>query len=93
MEITIINRTNKQIYIYQSLFNKIGFKTELVLKLKEKYVISVTFVRSQTMHKLNRDYRGIDRPTDVLSFAFQDNDIIDVEEESIRDNFVIINIT
>ena len=79
MEITLINRTNKKIYIYQSLFNKIGFKTEQVLKLKEKYVISVTFVRSQTMHKLNRDYRNIDRPTDVITFALEDNGKIELE--------------
>jgi probable rRNA maturation factor len=30
--------------------------------------LSILFVDDKEMHRLNRDYRGIDRPTDVLSF-------------------------
>ena len=30
--------------------------------------LSVTFVTPEEIHELNRDYRGVDRPTDVLSF-------------------------
>ena len=30
--------------------------------------VSVNFVTNETIHDLNREYRGIDRPTDVLSF-------------------------
>ena len=30
--------------------------------------ISVTFTDNDGIHSLNREYRGIDRPTDVLSF-------------------------
>lgn len=30
--------------------------------------VSITFVGSSEIHDLNRSYRGIDRPTDVLSF-------------------------
>lgn len=29
---------------------------------------SINFVTDEAIHELNRDYRGIDRPTDVLSF-------------------------
>ncbi|WP_027415831.1 rRNA maturation RNase YbeY [Aneurinibacillus terranovensis] len=51
--------------------------------------VVVTFVNDERIHELNRDYRGIDRPTDVLSFAMNEQgedemDIfIDEEEEEI----------
>lgn len=30
--------------------------------------VSVTLVDNKTIHQINKEYRGIDRPTDVLSF-------------------------
>ncbi|MBW7459574.1 rRNA maturation RNase YbeY [Paenibacillus sepulcri] len=51
--------------------------------------VTLSFVDDEEIHQLNRDYRGIDRPTDVLSFAMQEHtdeelDIIyDIEEEDV----------
>lgn len=42
--------------------------------------ISVTFVDMEEIHQLNRDYRGVDSPTDVLSFP-QFDDLDDLPEE------------
>ena len=36
--------------------------------------LSVTFVEPDEIHELNRDYRGVDRVTDVLSFPQYDPD-------------------
>ncbi|MDK8180986.1 rRNA maturation RNase YbeY [Paenibacillus sp. UMB4589-SE434] len=50
--------------------------------------VALTFVDDERIHELNRDYRGIDRPTDVLSFALNEStdeelDILyEVEDES-----------
>lgn len=93
MEITLINRTNESIDSYKTLFHKIAKSAEKVLKLPNDYEISVTFVRSQTIHKINKDYRGIDRPTDVISFAIRDNeeDFIPDEEKDLGDIFINVN--
>ncbi|WP_149093288.1 rRNA maturation RNase YbeY [Paenibacillus terrae] len=34
--------------------------------------VALTFVNDEQIHELNRNYRGIDRPTDVLSFAMKE---------------------
>ena len=34
--------------------------------------VAVVFVADDTIRELNRDYRGIDRPTDVLAFAMSE---------------------
>ncbi|NIK77398.1 putative rRNA maturation factor [Paenibacillus castaneae] len=53
--------------------------------------VSLTFTDDKEIHQLNLEYRGIDRPTDVLSFAMQEDgteelDIIfEVESEDEAD--------
>lgn len=54
-------------------------KTENLLNLdEERCEISVTFVGLDEIHELNREYRGVDRATDVLSFP----QFEDLEEEA-----------
>ena len=45
---------------------------------------SIVFVNNEKIQQLNRDYRGIDRVTDVISFAFEDT--IDTEEKLLYNN-------
>jgi probable rRNA maturation factor len=42
-----------------------------ILKIEEvnpPYEVSLVFTDSETVQQLNRDYRGVDEPTDVLAF-------------------------
>jgi metalloprotein, YbeY/UPF0054 family len=43
-----------------------------VLELEGKFDCSVTFVDNVRIQEINREYRGIDRPTDVISFALEE---------------------
>lgn len=36
-------------------------------------IFSIVFVDDTEIHKINKEYRNIDRITDVISFAFEDN--------------------
>ena len=50
-------------------------------KLTDNTEVDITIVDNDEIHQLNRDYRGIDRPTDVLSFALDEGD----EEPEVED--------
>lgn len=39
---------------------------------REEAGLTIAFIRDRAMRELNRDYRGIDAPTDVLSFVYDE---------------------
>jgi probable rRNA maturation factor len=43
-------------------------------KLSDNTEVDITIVTDEEIHVLNRDYRGVDRPTDVLSFALDEGE-------------------
>lgn len=94
MEVNIVNQTNEETWLkYEEDFNKILNQTARTLRLKEDYCCSLILVDEQQIHEINRDYRNIDRPTDVISFAIQDSDdMLDVEEidDELGDIFISI---
>lgn len=44
-----------------------------LLEVKENYEVDVSLVDDEAIQAINRDYRHIDRVTDVISFAFNDD--------------------
>ena len=48
----------------------------------EKAIFSIIFVGEEEIHRINKEYRGVDRVTDVISFAFEDNE--DIRYNDIR---------
>ncbi|MFD1422070.1 rRNA maturation RNase YbeY [Lactiplantibacillus songbeiensis] len=48
------------------------------LKLRDDTEVSVTLMNNDEIQKINEQYRGVDRPTDVISFAMHDDDADDV---------------
>lgn len=44
------------------------------LKLADNTEMSVTLMNNEDIHRINQQYRGVDRATDVISFAIEDDD-------------------
>lgn len=44
--------------------------------------ISVRFVNDEIIHELNREYRNVDRSTDVLSFPLGENGVYDINRDT-----------
>ena len=49
------------------------------LKLKN-VLFNVIIIDNEEIHKINKDYRGVDRPTDVITFALEDNKDVDIPD-------------
>ena len=59
---------------YEDIYLGLLEKTFNRLKLSCEAILSVTLVDNKFIHQLNKEYRSVDRPTDVISFAFLDGD-------------------
>lgn len=53
-------------------------------------ILTIIFIDDEKMHELNKTYRGIDRTTDVLSFAYEDNLTYDYDFRMLGEIFVSI---
>ena len=74
MEITVINRQTKvdwdpglEIKVIQALQ-----RTGQIHGLPPETEVSLVLVDEEEIRSFNREYRGVDRPTDVLSFALNE---------------------
>ena len=55
-------------------------------------VLTITFTRDRAMRLLNRDYRGINKATDVLSFAYYEGERMAVDDETLHIGDVVISV-
>lgn len=67
----IFNETEKEIKEIDKLEKYMNFVVDK-LDLK-KAIFNIIFVNSEEIHKINKEYRNVDRITDVISFALEDN--------------------
>lgn len=59
---------------YEDKYLEIVETTLKHLGLSFSPIISVSIIDNEQIHEINRDYRHIDRATDVISFAFLDGE-------------------
>lgn len=74
MEISFafVNQTDTDLSEYEKLFSQIIETALDKLAIDDDVELSCIIVDNNAIWKINRDYRGIDRPTDVISFALED---------------------
>ena len=67
----IINETNEEIKEIEKINDFLNF----VVKKEnlDNCLFNVILVDNKYIHQLNKEYRGIDKETDVISFALEDN--------------------
>lgn len=67
------NSFEESLNSYQEVYEALLVKTLKHLSLDFEPILSVTIVDNDYIHEINRTYRHKDAPTDVISFAFMDN--------------------
>ena len=90
--VNIINRSKYNDFkSYYPLIEEYYNKTLKVLKLKDNYALSLIITGPITIRKINREYRNIDKVTDVISFALLDNEETVEYEDEIELGDIFIN--
>ncbi len=76
----ICNETNEKIEELNGLEELLKYALKkLDIKNAE---FNVIFIKNDEIHAMNKEYRGVDRPTDVITFALEDHK--DIELVGIR---------
>lgn len=76
----IFNETNESIKELKGLKELLDYALNY-LKINNAE-FNVIIIDNERIHEMNREYRGVDRPTDVITFALEDHQ--DIEFEDIR---------
>ena len=79
LKINFVNNYDELDKVYKPIIKKV-FKTNYKIeKRRGRYVINVILVNNEEIHRINKEYRHIDRPTDVISFENgEDNELGDI---------------
>jgi probable rRNA maturation factor len=72
MELDFVNLTEIDFDYFYEKFTYFFNKVVNFLQLKDNFYVEVNIVDNPKIHEINKEYRNIDRPTDVISFAFND---------------------
>lgn len=77
--VEIFNETNENIENIEILKPLLEYARKKENLEDTELEFSVIIVDNKRIHEINKEYRGIDRPTDVISFALEDNEEIEFD--------------
>lgn len=86
--IEINNLTNEKLNEIDELEKYTDYLLEY-MKIDASF--SIIIVDNEKIHEINKTYRGIDRPTDVISFALEEGEDYEVKERLLGDIYISID--
>ncbi len=93
MNFEYINQTNEKSWKnYRPYISQIILRIISVLELDKQYEFSIILVDANTIHEINREYRKIDKETDVISFASLDDESLLNMEDTVELGDIFINV-
>ena len=90
MKIEIFNETKDNLDEYIDTIKKVLVHGLDKLKVGD-VTFNIIFVNNDYIHKLNKEYRNIDRETDVITFALEDDKTFNPEERILGDIYISID--
>ena len=92
MEISFefVNQIEEDLSIYNTMYHQIIEATLQYLNIQDDVELSCIIVDNEEIHRINQYYRHIDRETDVISFALEDDTPLHIEglPRSLGDIFI-----
>ena len=85
----INNLTNENIKEIDELNDYIEYLFNY-MNIKDS-VMSIIIVDNKEIHRINKEYRNIDRETDVISFALEEGETIDEPVKTLGDIYISID--
>ncbi len=92
MEISLFNETEEKLDDELKKVHEVLIHGLKKLKIDEA-IFNVIIVDNNYIHELNKNYRGIDRETDVITFALEDDEslVVGSDERILGDIYISID--
>ena len=90
MKIGLFNETEENLDEYFKVIKKV-LKNGLKMLEINKCEFNIIVVNNDFIHELNKKYRGIDRETDVISFALEDDKTFNLDSRVLGDIYISID--
>lgn len=87
--VEIFNETNEEIEDLKILKPLLEYARKYEGLENTELEFSIIIVDNKRIHEINKEYRGIDRPTDVISFALEDSEGVELENYRILGDIYI----